>query len=106
MERRRGKKLVEVLTFLMRNDGDDLDWVARQAAERGLAPPEILKDKPELLPTLQFYWQAFNELLSDVTYQSIPWSSIDSYARRYNVQFETFRYIIRAMEKARREDIK
>lgn len=90
----------------MRNKGDDLDWLARHAAERGQAPPELLKDRPELLPHLQFYWQAFNELLSDVTCQSIPWSSLDRYARRYNVQFETFRYIIRAMEKARREAIK
>ena len=107
MGRDRRKKLTEVLSWLLGNDGDSLDWVAELAEARGIAPPEIMKNRPELQNELQFYWEAFDELSSEVNPNgAIPWSSIDRYAERYRVNFETFRYIIRAMEKVRREAFK
>lgn len=88
----------------MRNEGDSLDWVAEQAASRGIAPPEFLEDKPTLLRHLEFYWSAFNDLLTEMDqYGSIRWTALDQYARRYSVNFETFRYIIRALERARND---
>ena len=93
-----------MLTYLLGNNGDSLDWVAEQAAARGQAPPDIVKNRPELRRALEFYWSAFNELSTDCDHAGrIRWTAIDTYARRYDVQFEAFRYIIREMEKARRE---
>lgn len=107
MDGGRYKKLVAVLTFLLKNDNDDLEWVVEQAQRRGVAPPEITKNRPELLRHLEFYWSAFNDLLTETDRNgNIRWSALDRYAIRYNVQFEVFRYIIRAMEKARREAVK
>ena len=104
MVRGRNKKLVEVLTFLMQNDGDSLDWVAELSASRGVAPPNFIDTRPELKRHLEFYWSAFNDLMTDTDqYGSIRWSALDSYARRYSVNFETFRYIIRALERARHD---
>lgn len=86
----------------MRNEGDSLDWVAEFAAKRGVAAPDFIEDRPELRRHLEFYWSAFNDLLTDTDHNgNIRWSALDRYSRRYNVNFETFRYIIRALERAR-----
>lgn len=107
MDGGRRKKLTAVLTFLIENKGDDLEWVVEQAKQRGVAPPDITRDKPTLLRQLEFYWSAFNDLLTDTDQLgNIRWTALDQYARRYNVQFETFRYIIRAMEKSRHDALK
>lgn len=88
----------------MQNDGDSLDWVAKLAAERGTETPEFIEARPELKRHLEFYWSAFNDLLTDTDLNgAIRWSSLDRYARRYSVNFETFRYIIRALERARND---
>ena len=88
----------------MQNDGDSLEWVAEFAAKRGGAAPDVIDTRPELRRHLEFYWSAFNDLLTDTDqYGSIRWSALDQYARRYSVNFETFRYIIRALERARHD---
>lgn len=88
----------------MQNDGDSLDWVAEHAASRGVAAPEFIDTRPTLKRQLEFYWSAFNDLLTDTDHNgNIRWSALDQYARRYNVKFETFRYIIRALERARHD---
>lgn len=83
----------------MKNDGDDLEWVAEHAKTRGVAPPEFLKDRPTIRHELHFYWQAFNELCTERTMNGhIPIRAIHDYGDRYGVSSETFRVIMLAMD--------
>ena len=54
----------------------------------GTPVPDYIKNKPELLPWLAVYLQAFNELDSErshaMGFTKIPWSSIIRYAEHHN----------------------
>lgn len=100
LDGRRNKKLTAVLAFRLKNNGDDMSWVAEQARSRGVAPPEFLQDTPEISDSLAFYWVAFNELCTERTNLGhIPIRALYEYADRYHVPLETFRAIMHAMDK-------
>lgn len=91
----------------MRNDGDDLEWVAEAAKKRGQAVPTIVKKRPKVRRDLDYFWTAFHDLLTDTDFNgNIRWTALDQYSNRYpHVPFDSFRYIIRAMEKVRRDEV-
>lgn len=53
--------------------------------------PDAIENAPELQPGLELYWDAFFDLNSCRTHgmgtiTEIPWSAIDAYARRYEIE--------------------
>lgn len=68
---------------------------------------KALDNRPDLLPGLDFYLNAFRELRYDrqigMAVGPIPWSSIDRYAARHGIHGDDFDVLlshIRAMENA------
>jgi hypothetical protein len=56
-----------------------------------------------MLPGNEFYWHAFQDLITDrpigMATGSIPWSSLNEYHKRYDCgEFEKFAQIIRALD--------
>lgn len=67
--------------------------------------PDAIKNAPELLPGLQFVFEAFGELNTTRAMGQvegpIPWTAIREYAEVYDVrgdEFDEFNYLIRAMD--------
>jgi hypothetical protein len=77
-----------------------------QLLERGHSVPAAYLKRPRLHPQFQFYWDAFWELSSDrqvgMAIGRIPFSSIDRYAQRYDLdqvdEFDLFREVMRSMD--------
>ena len=76
------------------------------AKQRRQEPPDFIKNKPELFEASLFYWGAFHDLDTDrrpsmSSLAPIPWSAINSYALRYDLEgwrFQEFEQIIKAMD--------
>lgn len=75
------------------------------AKKTGQRLPDKILNKPHLLIGLDFYWRAFWECASDriigMAEGPIPWSSIDRWALRYEVEGEDFErlvFLIKAMD--------
>ena len=84
----------------------DLPKLLLLKQEKGIAIP-ILDNAPKLTNGLQFYLEAFRSLRSDrqigMGIGPIPWSAIERYATRHNLdndELETFERHMRAMENA------
>jgi len=84
------------------------EWLQKALAEDGIEPPEDALE-PELLPEAVFYREAFTDLSGDRPLGAmggagpIPWSSIDRYAQRAEVEgdgFDRLKRMIRAMDRA------
>lgn len=71
------KKLVTALQWNDKTDNDDLDWVAKAAAERGLETPEIVKQRSKLLHESLFYYKAYDDLYE------CSWADCKLYADHY-----------------------
>jgi hypothetical protein len=53
-------------------------------------------NRPRLLPGLEFYWEAFHDLSScRVMGGAIPWSALDRWAEREEVEGDDFRRLSR-----------
>ncbi|WP_232629164.1 phage tail assembly chaperone [Methylobacterium sp. Leaf118] len=71
--------------------------------------PAFMAERPELWPHLAFYSEAFADLSADRQLGAmggagqVPWSSIDRYADRYEIDdlddFDRFRRMIRAQDR-------
>lgn len=66
-------------------------------------PKELDKEKPELKHSLLFVWNSFWELNTERhELGSIPWSSIDRYCKRYELntdnEYDDFLLYIREMD--------
>lgn len=81
------------------------------AMRTGMPLPDFIRNKPKLLPGLEIFWIAFNELKTDRRYDAmsgipldIPWSSIRKYAESFGwtnpVFFSRFVHYIRRMDGA------
>lgn len=72
--------------------------------------PPFMAERPELAPHLAFYSDAFSELDTDRQFGAlggagrIPWSAIDRYAARHEIDdpddFDRLRRMIRAQDRA------
>lgn len=98
------KNLTEVLLYQL-EQGDKEEFLIAQAKKARAPIPERILNRPELLPGLEFIFNAFNDLCSErqmsMALGPIPWSVIDQYARRYNLDsesYEVFKYLIRQMD--------
>lgn len=80
----------------------------RQIAKAtGMPLPDKIKNKPELIHGLEFYWKAFTELTADrnigMGEGPIPWTAMNQWAIRYNIrgdEFDRFISIIREVDTA------
>lgn len=73
------------------------------ALETGREIPESILNMPTLSIGNVFFWKAFRELNSCRGEGSIPWTAIDQYARRYDVQgylFEELVVLVGALDDA------
>lgn len=61
--------------------------------------PEVIANAPALLPGLEVYYEAFCELSTcrqtGMGVGPIPWTAVDSYARRNGFEGEGFDYLLR-----------
>jgi hypothetical protein len=79
--------------------------IVEQAQKLKMPLPPTMQNKPELLAGLEFYWRAFWELSTDrdigMAEGPIPWTAMNQYAARYDVQgdeFDRFVLLIKAMD--------
>jgi hypothetical protein len=60
----------------------------------GMPLPQKFIDKPKLTPGLEFYWRAFWELSTcraiGMSEGPVPWTAMDRYALRYELEEEDF----------------
>ena len=73
--------------------------------ERGQPLPDALLNAPDLLQGLDFFYNAFGQLSTcrpvGMGLGSIPWTAIDRYAERNDVEdFDEFLYMVRKMDDA------
>jgi len=84
----------------------ELQEVSRLAIAGHETAQKIMSREPKLHPTDQFYWESFLRLRYDQPIGmggvgSIPWSSIERYAERYDIDgidYEYFESAIRHVE--------
>lgn len=74
--------------------GPTEDLIVDQAL-KGRAPiPDVIANKPKLLPGLDFYYNAFNALSScrDMAFGvgRIPWTAANAYGLRYRLNLDEF----------------
>lgn len=72
--------------------------------------PPFMADRPELAPHLALFSEAFSDLSTDRPFSAmggagpIPWSAIDRYAARHEIDdpddFDRLRRMIRAQDRA------
>lgn len=69
---------------------------------RGMAPPEFIANAPVLLPGLELYYDAFQELSTCRPYIGleglpgpIPWTAIDRYGLAHGFEEEGLKYLVR-----------
>ncbi len=69
-------------------------------ASRTINIPDFVKNKPKLDVALIFFWDSYHELTTEriVEGGAIPHSAIVTYSQIYNIEFESFLFIIRAMD--------
>lgn len=97
----------------MLEQGEDEEQILRQAYRRGIPPPDVMRDAPELPADLLPFWQAYDELstcrqfagMSGVP-MPIPWTAIDKYAIRHRYagdEYDDLVSIVRAVDDAFRK---
>jgi hypothetical protein len=81
--------------------------IVKQAMRFGHPIPERIANSPELKPGLQLYLQAFFDLDSERSHAfsptAIPWSSIQDYAKAFDIdgeQREDLFYLVKQMDRA------
>lgn len=56
--------------------------------------PDKIKEAPQILPGLELYYEAFTELSSSrnsgMSIGAIPWTAIDRWAERYEIEEDDF----------------
>jgi hypothetical protein len=80
--------------------------IIRQAAKSGMPLPERIKNRPELLPGLEFIWRAFWDLATCRTIGMgegpIWWIAVNDYANRYGItdedEFDRFKMLIKELD--------
>lgn len=78
--------------------------------KRGVPPPDVIQDAPELLLGLGLYYEAFFDLSGDRGLNDrIPWSVMKQYADWLGLEgegFERFVYLLKQMDEERAEVMK
>lgn len=66
----------------------------RAAIESGQEIPDSIRNRPTLSIGSIFFWDAFVELNSCRGEGNIPWTAIDRYAERYEVEEDLFEELV------------
>lgn len=75
-----------------------MEWLEEAAIARGQPLPDIVRNKPRLRPDGDFYWLAYQDLISCANERGIiPWTAYDQYAQRYGEQTERLKRIVGAL---------
>ncbi len=85
--------------------GDIEEKIVKQAAEKGLEVPDRIVNQPDLMPGLELFYIAFEDLNSDrlsaFELGPIPTMAILNYAKYFDIDdVESFKTIIRRMDNA------
>ena len=106
MGRRSRKKLIEVLRYQL-TFGPQEQKIAAAAEEAGIDLPGTIGDKPEVREDLVLYWEAYLDLngCRQIGFGAgpIPWTAIDTYARRHGIrdpeEFTTLKELVTAIDR-------
>lgn len=82
------------MEFQLSPTGKNCEKIIEAAIETGNEIPERLLNRPVLSAGTLFYWHAFLELNTCRGEGCIPWTAIDRYAVRYDVNEELFEDLV------------
>lgn len=83
---------------MMERDLDREAIIIQQALNLRAPIPDKIANFPDLNPGLDYYLEVYLDLCSDKDVGfgegPIPWTSLDKYARRYNIEGEEFERLV------------
>ena len=101
-------KLRDVIRHKIRGIAGDEDLIAANYRERGLEPPEDVKNPPAIIPAAYLFWLAYSDLQHDrppaLYYngkprsQRIPWTKIAQYARFHGINVDELKRVVWALD--------
>lgn len=93
-----------MLTYGFKHSANEQKLIEACYAQRRPLP-DFVRDAPELLPGLEFYFNAFLALttcrINGFGMGQIPWTAVNDYCKAYGIndeQREDLQYIIRKMD--------
>lgn len=91
----------------MEQGGGSDDRIIEQARKMGMPIPDKIKNRPQLISGLEFYWRAFTDLSADrdigMAEGHIPWTAMNQWALRYDIwgyEFERLVLILKKVDTA------
>ena len=82
-------------------DAEVSETIVAAYKERGLQPPENIKDPPDIKPEFLIYWQAYRDLQTERRgpRAALPVNSIFAYAERVGLDHDQLKRIIWEVDK-------
>lgn len=89
---------------MIERDKDQEAIILQQALKMKAPIPDKILQYEELLPGLEFYLEAYLDLCSDKQFGfgegPVPWSAIDTYAKRYDIEGDDFDRLVNVIRAA------